>query len=42
MAFPSTGLASGSRHSVGAAVALKKGSARKTTKKSLSGSISIC
>jgi hypothetical protein len=41
-AFPSTGLAAGSRHSVGAAVALKKSGSRKAIKKSLSGSISIC
>jgi hypothetical protein len=41
-AFPSTGLAAGSRHSVGAAVALKKSGSRKGIKKSLSGSISIC
>ena len=41
-AFPSTGLASGSGHSVGAVVALKKSGSRKTTNKSLRGSISIC
>ena len=41
-AFPSTGMASGSGHRVGAKVALKKSGSRKTTNKSLSGSISIC
>ncbi len=41
-AFPSTGMASGSGHRVGAKVALKKNGSRKTTNKSLSGSITIC
>jgi hypothetical protein len=41
-AFSSTGMASGSGHRVGAKVALKKSGSRKTTNKSLSGSISIC
>jgi hypothetical protein len=41
-AFPTNGLASGSRHNVAAAMAIKKPGKKKLMTKTLSGSISIC